>query len=113
MAQGSGQFTGNFVNFTKNNVPLFTVDNNGKESCRSAAAAATCGLNYLSGGAFTIANTAIQGSDSIELSLQSCTGCGGSTYYVSSVSAGSSFTITSTGGSGDTSIVFWRIVHRN
>lgn len=63
-------------------------------------------------GASTVVSTPYVTANSvIQVSVQTDTGAGIYAVPQASIVAGTSFTITSTGGGGDTSVVYWRIIN--
>ena len=68
---------------------------------------ASVGTGTLSGGTATINTTAVTASSIIQVQLTSCSSCG--TLYIGTVTAGTSFVVTSTNGSDASTFNYWII----
>ena len=68
---------------------------------------ASVGTGTLSGGTATINTTAVTASSIIQVQLTSCSSCG--TLYIGTVTAGTSFVVTSTNGADASTFNYWII----
>jgi hypothetical protein len=80
----------------------------GAQSLKTTATNGPVGVATLSGGTVTVANTAVTANTAIFLGRRSVGGTAGA-LFVSAITAGTSFVITSTSGT-DTSVVAYQIV---